>query len=82
MSDTWTLEPATLSRLHQFVGQTDWEQVPKLTRAENTADAFNFSISIETPKGVTRVFIDGPSIPTQPAIEELFAIIRRPPATK
>ena len=79
ISDTWSIEPATLNKLHQFVAETDWDRVPKLTRAENVADAYNFTISIETPKGVTRIFIDGPSLPTQPTIQQLFSIIRRPP---
>ena len=78
IADRWNLDAATLSRLHQFVAQTDWRQVPRLTRTPNVADVFNYTISIKTPKGITRIFIDSPAVTKQPVIKQLLTYLRKP----
>ena len=79
LMNTWTMRPAALSELHELVATTDWANVPRATRSkEQSGNAYSFTIAIETPKGVTRIFIDQPSIATQPTVDQLFTIIKRP----
>lgn len=77
-ADNWELGAATMSRLHQFVTNTDWRSVPRNTRTANVADVFNYTITVETPKGMTRIFIDSPAVAKQPVIKQLLTYLRKP----
>ena len=76
ISNEWNTDPATLAKLHQFVGNTDWDRVPKLTRS-NSSDPkeISYTISIETARSVKRIFIDRTAVPAQPTIQKFFDII-------
>lgn len=78
LADNWELGEATMFRLHQFVTNTDWKSVPRNTRTANAADVFNYTITVETPRGMTRIFIDSPAVAKQPVIKQLLTYLRRP----
>ena len=76
LSRDWNANPEEMEILNQFIIKTDWEAVPKLTRAdEGTADEINYSISIKNPQFVRRIFIDRSKISSQPQIKTLFTIL-------
>lgn len=75
-STSWTIPPNRLEKLHQFIEQTDWRQIPRSTLS-GTADAFKYEISIEKPTGLTRLVIDSPSLSEQPTLNLLFRFFRR-----
>ena len=76
LSRDWNANPEEMEILNQFIIKTDWEAVPKLTRAEEgTADEINYSISIKNPRFVRRIFIDRSKISSQPQIKTLFTIL-------
>lgn len=78
IAGNWELDAVTMSQLHRFVTNTNWRTVPRLTRTANVADVFNYTITIETPGGMTRIFIDSPAVDKQPVIKQLLTYLRRP----
>lgn len=77
-ADEWDMDGTSLALLHQLVGNTNWKTVPRLTRTPNAADAFNYTITIDRPRGMTRLFIDSPGISKQPVIKNLMILLRKP----
>lgn len=76
ISNDWTIDASTLAKLHRFVAETEWSRVPKITRSNaNDPNELNYTISIETTRGVTRFFVDRTAVPSQPIMKSLFDII-------
>ncbi len=76
LTNDWTTDPSSIAKLHQFVAETAWDQVPRKTRSEsNDPNEINYTISIETSRGVTRFFIDRTAVPDQPTMKQFFEII-------
>jgi hypothetical protein len=76
ISRDWKAKPEEMSVLNQFVKDTDWDSVPKLTRAnEGTENEVSYTISIKSSRFVRRIFIDRSKIPSQPQIKSLFGIL-------
>lgn len=76
ISNEWFVDAATIAKLHQFVAETAWERVPKVTRSKsNDPDEIGYTISIETPRSVTRIFIDRSAVVEQATIQRFFGIV-------
>ena len=76
ISRDWTARPEEIEKLNQFVKNTDWDSVPKLTRAdEGTENEIGYTISIKSPRFVRRIYIERSKISSQPQIESLFKIL-------
>ena len=76
LSRDWTAKPEEMEILNQFVKDTDWDSVPKLTRAdEGTENEISYTISIKSTRFVRRIFIDRSKITSQPQIKSLFGIL-------
>jgi hypothetical protein len=76
ISRDWRAKPEEMSVLNQFVIDTDWDSVPKLTRAdEGTENEVSYTISIKSSRFVRRIFIDRSKISSQPQIKSLFVIL-------
>lgn len=75
-SENWQIPPDRLVMLHDHIARTDWANVPRLTRS-NESGVFNYTIEIKTRSGITRIFIDSPSVPEVPAIKMLFRLLRK-----
>ena len=76
LSNQWNTDPSTIAKLHRFVAETPWDQVPKSTRSNsNDPNEIGYTISIETSRGVTRIYIDRTAVPDQPTMKQFFDII-------
>ena len=75
--EKWVVEPARLKVLHTLIGQTNWDNFPKLNRS-NKPDVVNFTIEIKTRNGTTRIFVDSGALPRQPLINRIFDLMRKP----
>lgn len=76
ISRDWKAKPEEMGVLNQFVKDTDWDSVPKLTRAdEGTENEVSYTISIKSSRFVRRIFVDRSKISSQPQIKSLFGIL-------
>ncbi len=76
LSRDWTAKPEDIEILDRFVKNTDWDAVPKLTRADEGAEnEIGYTISIKGPGFVRRLYIERSKIPSQPEIQSLFGIL-------
>ncbi len=76
ISRDWKAKPEDMGILNQFVKDTDWDSVPKLTRAdEGTENEVSYTISIKSSRFSRRIFIDRSKISSQPQIKSLFGIL-------
>lgn len=73
---SWTIAPEKLIKLHHFINQTDWGNIPRQSRS-NEPGAFRYEISIESHTGLKRFMIDQPSLSDQPTINLLFRFFRK-----
>ena len=80
VEEKWVVEPAKVKVLHTLVGQTNWDNYPKLNRS-NLPEVVNFTIEIKTRKGTTRIFVDSGALSTQPLINRIFDLMRKPAST-
>lgn len=80
VEEKWVVEPAKLKVLHTLVGQTNWDDYPRLNRS-NLPEVVNFTIEIKTRKGTTRIFVDSGALSTQPLINRIFDLMRKPATT-
>ena len=72
----WTADPTSIAKLHHFVANTPWERVPRKTLSDsNDPNEISYTISIETRRSTTRIFIDRTAVPDQPVMKNLFDII-------
>ena len=79
---SWTIDNDRLEMLHQFVKQTDWTTVPKVSRAQNAENAMQFEVQIENWETTMRFFIDAPSLGVQKELTQLFLMIIPPETEK
>ena len=71
-----TARPEEIEKLNRFVKNTDWDSVPKLTRADEvTENEIGYTISIKSSRFVRRIYIERSKISSQPQIESLFKIL-------
>lgn len=76
LSRDWTAKPEDIEILNRFVKNTDWDAVPKLTRADEGAEnEIGYTISIKGPGFVRRLYIERSKISSQPEIQSLFGIL-------
>lgn len=76
LSRDWTAKPEEMEILNQFVKNTEWDLVPKLTRAEvESENEIGYTISIKRPNVVRRIYIERSKISSQPEIKLLFEIL-------
>lgn len=76
LSRDWTGKPEEMEILNQFVKNTQWDLVPKLTRAEEESEnEIGYTISIKSPGVVRRFYIERSKVSSQPEIKLLFEIL-------
>lgn len=80
VEEKWVVEPAKVKVLHMLIGQTNWDNYPRLNRS-NLPEVVNFTIEIKTRKGTTRIFVDSGALSTQPLINRIFDLMRKPANT-
>jgi hypothetical protein len=58
------------------VAETAWDLVPKKTLSNsNDPNEIGYTISIQTPRGVSRFYIDRTAVPDQPTMKQFFEIV-------
>lgn len=65
----------TMQAIRQLISETDWNSIPKSTREENIADAFQFQITVDLGDKQFAFTIDDHSLVKVPALQKLLQLI-------
>ena len=74
--EIWQIKPTRLKTLHNLVDMTNWKDYPRVNRSTNSG-GIEYSIKISTPRGATRIFVDGGALKDQPLIVKMFDLMKR-----
>lgn len=77
-ADRFKISQDDLVKLHQFVGKTDWRNVPRSTRSPKaTQNSPRMEITVETYDGSMRFEVDGEAIGSTP-FGQMFKFMGKP----